>query len=42
MLIYLRIDTEVIVESNHYENMPMQYTEIFKVIKNKKNSVENV
>ena len=24
----------------HYENMPMQYTEIFKVVKNEKNSVE--
>ena len=24
------------VRNNHYENMPMQYTEIFKVVKNEK------
>ena len=24
----------VYTDSNHYENMPMQYTEIFKVVKN--------
>ena len=22
------------LQGNHYENMPMQYTEIFKVVKN--------
>ena len=27
--------------TSHYENMPMQDTEIFKVVKNKKFSVEN-
>ena len=26
----------------HYENMPMQYTEIFKVVKNENFSLENI
>ena len=26
----------------YYENMPMQYTEIFKVVKNENFSVENI
>ena len=25
----------------HYENTPMQYTEIFKIVKNKKNQLKN-
>ena len=25
-----------IVRCNHYENLPMQYTEIFKIVKNEK------
>ena len=27
-------------KSVHYENLPMQYTEIFKVVKNEKTSVD--
>ena len=28
-------------KTNHYENMPMKYTEIFKVVKNEKFQVKN-
>ena len=33
-LIILRLFMGVVQVSQHYENMPMQYTEIFKFVKN--------
>ena len=45
VIILLKINLEGYQDPNvkdtyqiiHYENMPMQYTEIFKVVKNEKN-----